>query len=138
VSELREKVEAELLSGILPFWLNRTIDEEHGGFRGQIANDLTVDPHAAKGLILNAASCGHFQKPSAVYKIPHILPPHAARMNISANISGTTNSAASIGWSTFKADPQTPKSASTGRHLPSTRWPSMHMPQASPSRLTAP
>jgi len=54
VQELRQKVETELLSNILPFWLKYTIDDEFGGFRGQISNDLTVDPHAAKGVILNA------------------------------------------------------------------------------------
>jgi len=73
VSELRERVEAELLTGILPFWLNRTIDEEYGGFRGQIANDLTVDPHAAKGLILNVRILWTFSKAFTVYKDPAYL-----------------------------------------------------------------
>jgi mannobiose 2-epimerase len=66
-------VEAELLSGILPFWLNRTFDEEHGGFRGKIANDLTVDPHAPKGLILNARILWTFSKAFSVYKAPVYL-----------------------------------------------------------------
>ena len=48
MQELRWKVEAELLSDILPFWLKYGIDGEFGGFRGQIANDLTVDQRAAK------------------------------------------------------------------------------------------
>jgi len=68
MSELRQKVETELLSDILPFWLNRTIDEEQGGFRGQIANDLTIDPHAPKGLILNTRILWTFSKAFAVYK----------------------------------------------------------------------
>jgi len=34
VRDLRQQVESELLSDILPFWLKYTIDEEHGGFRG--------------------------------------------------------------------------------------------------------
>lgn len=51
---LRQGVERELLANILPFWLNHTIDDECGGFRGQIANDLTIDLQAPKGLILNA------------------------------------------------------------------------------------
>ena len=51
---LRQSVENELLSNILPFWLKYTIDDQYGGFRGQIANDLTIDPLANKGLILNA------------------------------------------------------------------------------------
>ena len=71
--DLRQRVETELLSGILPFWLDRTIDEEHGGFLGQIANDLTVDPHAAKGLILNARILWTFSKAYSVYKKPAYL-----------------------------------------------------------------
>ena len=69
----RKRVEAELLSGILPFWLNHTIDEKYGGFRGQIANDLTVDPHAHKGLILNARILWTFAKAFGVYKNPAYL-----------------------------------------------------------------
>jgi mannobiose 2-epimerase len=70
---IRRNVEAELLSGILPFWLKRTIDEEYGGFRGQIANDLTIDPHAHKGLILNARILWTFAKAFGVYKNPVYL-----------------------------------------------------------------
>lgn len=71
--ELLESVEAELLVGILPFWLEHTIDEEFGGFRGQIANNLTFDPHAAKGLILNARILWTFSKAFSVYKEPAYL-----------------------------------------------------------------
>jgi mannobiose 2-epimerase len=66
-------VEAELRSDILPFWLKHTIDDEYGGFRGQIANDLTVDPHAAKGLILNARILWTFSKAYGVYRDPVYL-----------------------------------------------------------------
>jgi cellobiose epimerase len=71
--DLQQRVEAELRSGILPFWLNNTIDETYGGFRGQIANDLTADPHAAKGLILNARILWTFSKAFSVYKDPAYL-----------------------------------------------------------------
>ena len=46
------KIEAELRLNILPFWMRHGIDEEFGGFRGRISNDLTVDRLAEKGLIL--------------------------------------------------------------------------------------
>ena len=69
VSDLRRQVEAELLSDILPFWLKYTIDDEYGGFRGQVLNDLTIDPHAAKGLILNARILWTFSKAFSVYRI---------------------------------------------------------------------
>lgn len=52
--DLRQKAKSELLSNILPFWLSHTIDYEHGGFIGQIDNNLTIIPRAAKGVILNA------------------------------------------------------------------------------------
>jgi mannobiose 2-epimerase len=43
VHDLRQKAEAELVTDILPFWLKYAVDDEYGGFRGQIANDLTID-----------------------------------------------------------------------------------------------
>ena len=71
--DLRKKVESELLSDILPFWLKYTIDEEYGGFRGQISNELTIDPHAGKGLILNARILWTFSKAYSVYRDPVYL-----------------------------------------------------------------
>jgi mannobiose 2-epimerase len=73
MQDLRKKVEAELLSDILPFWLKYSIDDEFGGFRGQISNDLTIDPHAAKGLILNARILWTFSKAFSVYHDPLYL-----------------------------------------------------------------
>ena len=71
--DLRTRVENELRSDILPFWLKNTIDSEHGGFRGQIANDLTVDAHAGKGLILNARILWTFSKAYGIYREPAYL-----------------------------------------------------------------
>jgi mannobiose 2-epimerase len=51
---LAADIEKELMQNIIPFWLNLSIDEIHGGFWGRIANDRTVDKKAPKGLILNA------------------------------------------------------------------------------------
>lgn len=73
MDDLRNRVEAELQADILPFWLKRTIDDEYGGFRGQISNDLTVDPRAHKGLILNARILWAFAKAFSVYKSPAYL-----------------------------------------------------------------
>ena len=71
--DLRQQVESELLSDILPFWLKYTIDEEHGGFRGQIANDLTIDPKADKGIILNARILWTFSRAYRAYRDPVYL-----------------------------------------------------------------
>ena len=64
---LRPQVETELRTNILPFWLEHAIDERYGGFRGQIANDLTIHPFAPKGLILNARILWTFSKAFSVY-----------------------------------------------------------------------
>jgi len=52
-----KKVRRELkneLRNILSFWRKETLDKENGGFIGEMANDLTVQPSAAKGGVLNA------------------------------------------------------------------------------------
>ena len=64
---LREQVEAELRTNILPFWLEHAIDERYGGFHGQISNDLSIDPCAHKGLILNARILWTFSKAFGAY-----------------------------------------------------------------------
>jgi len=73
VEHLRQSAEAELTSNILPFWLKYAIDNEFGGFRGRIANDLTIDPHADKGVILNARILWTFAKAFEVYRDPVYL-----------------------------------------------------------------
>jgi len=64
---LRERVEREVRGDILPFWLKYAVDDEFGGFHGQITNDLKVDPRAHKGLILNARILWTFSKAYKVY-----------------------------------------------------------------------
>jgi mannobiose 2-epimerase len=71
--ELRQRVEEELLSDILPFWLKYSIDDKHGGFHGQISNDLVIDPHAHKGLILNARILWTFSGAFRFYRDPVYL-----------------------------------------------------------------
>jgi mannobiose 2-epimerase len=73
VQDLRKNLETELVSNILPFWLKYALDEEYGGFRGRISNDLTFDPRAAKGLILNARILWTFSKAFSVYADPIYL-----------------------------------------------------------------
>ena len=71
--DLRSKAEAELLKDILPFWLSHAVDDEYGGFRGQITNDLTIDSQGAKGVILNARVLWTFSKAFSVYANPVYL-----------------------------------------------------------------
>ncbi|WP_438447617.1 AGE family epimerase/isomerase [Gorillibacterium sp. sgz5001074] len=52
-AELKQEMSAEL-DRILHFWMNHTVDPVHGGFHGRVECDLTTDPSAPKGLVLNA------------------------------------------------------------------------------------
>jgi len=58
-------VRQELENNIVPFWLGRSMDSEHGGFIGQMSSDGTIDPVAPKGLILNTRILWTF---SALYR----------------------------------------------------------------------
>jgi mannobiose 2-epimerase len=73
VAEFRRRVETELSADILPFWLRHVPDEEYGGFRGQITNDLQIDPHANKGLILNTRILWTFSRAYRIYREPALL-----------------------------------------------------------------
>jgi mannobiose 2-epimerase len=47
----RAELEAELRGNILPFYMQRAVDLERGGFHGLIHNDLRIDPDAPRGVI---------------------------------------------------------------------------------------
>ena len=51
---LRQAVEHELRGNLLPFWRERSLDRERGGFIGEMDHDGAVRTGAAKGLVLNA------------------------------------------------------------------------------------
>jgi cellobiose epimerase len=44
----------ELIKDILPFWMNNTVDNEHGGFYGEVSNDLVVNKEAHKAGVINS------------------------------------------------------------------------------------
>lgn len=62
---LSEKVHTELVQNILPFWMMRMTDTEHGGFYGQINGNNQLIADAPKGGILNARILWAF---SAAYR----------------------------------------------------------------------
>ena len=62
-----QALEKHLTEKILPFWEQYAPDPEYGGFRGRIANDLTIDPRAPRGLVLNARILWTFAKASRTY-----------------------------------------------------------------------
>ncbi|MGN7761129.1 AGE family epimerase/isomerase [Paenibacillus sp. 22594] len=48
------ELEEELKGNILRFWMEHTLDEAHGGFVGEIDNQMNVIAGAEKSLVLNA------------------------------------------------------------------------------------
>ena len=51
---MRDAIAAELHANLLPFWRERCLDRERGGFVAEMGNDGSVRAEAAKGLVLNA------------------------------------------------------------------------------------
>lgn len=61
-----EEVKNELERDILPYWMNRMIDSENGGFYGRITGQEELLPMSSKGAILNARILWTF---SAAYRL---------------------------------------------------------------------
>ncbi|MBQ7513560.1 MAG: AGE family epimerase/isomerase [Prevotella sp.] len=66
VQTLKREVQEVLTTNILPFWMNKMVDREHGGFYGRIDGSGVLHPDAEKGAILNARILWTF---SAAYRI---------------------------------------------------------------------
>jgi len=62
---LRVETRSELEGNLLPFWRERCVDHDRGGFIAEMANDGTVRDDAPHGLILNARLLWTF---SALYR----------------------------------------------------------------------
>lgn len=63
---MRDEMQDVLEKNILPFWLNRMVDNEHGGFYGRIDGSGKLHAEAEKGAILNARILWSF---SAAYRV---------------------------------------------------------------------
>ncbi len=68
-----QEVEREALEAILPFWLERTIDKENGGFYGEITGEGEVVPQAPKGGILGSRILWTFSHAFELYRNPAYL-----------------------------------------------------------------
>lgn len=66
IKSLRSEVQEELVDYILPFWMNRMTDSQHGGFYGQITGTEQLVPEADKGAVLNTRILWTF---SAAYRL---------------------------------------------------------------------
>ena len=68
VEELSGSIEKDLIEGILPFWINHTVDPD-GGFYGTVLNDGRAVP-TEKGAILNARILWTFSRAYCQYGLP--------------------------------------------------------------------
>jgi len=63
---LKEELLVHLQEKILPFWMDRMIDNEHGGFYGYADNNGTIKKNAPKAAVMNTRILWTF---SAAYKM---------------------------------------------------------------------
>jgi mannobiose 2-epimerase len=54
IQQLKNEVRDELIQNILPFWMNKMVDAQNGGFYGRIDGTGMVHPNADKGCVMNA------------------------------------------------------------------------------------
>ena len=107
---MRQEMEEELVSNILPFWINRMTDEVNGGFYGRITGREEVKPEAEKGAILNARILWTFSAAYRLLKRPEYLET-ATRANVLlSTVSMTMNLVEFTGLSTIKAIRSIPRS----------------------------
>lgn len=53
INSLMPRVQDELVTSLIPFWLKHSVDPAGCGFVGELTSDLHIVPDARKGLILN-------------------------------------------------------------------------------------
>ena len=68
IEDLSGSIEKDLVEGILPFWMNHTVDPD-GGFYGTVMNDGRAVP-TEKGAILNARILWTFSRAYRQYGLP--------------------------------------------------------------------
>ncbi len=71
--QYRDKVRAALIEDILPFHMGIAVDKEHGGFHGRIANDLSIDRGAPKGLVQHSRILWTFAHAYRTLRLPAYL-----------------------------------------------------------------
>ncbi|HEY5499096.1 MAG TPA: AGE family epimerase/isomerase [Bacteroidales bacterium] len=70
----KKELQSELIDRILPFWMNKMVDEEHGGYYGQITGNDILVPDAPKGGVLNARILWTFSSAALHLKDKQYLP----------------------------------------------------------------
>ncbi|HQE93334.1 MAG TPA: AGE family epimerase/isomerase [Anaerolineae bacterium] len=67
------KAETELRENILPFWIKHAVDQERGGFYGEISNTLVVDKDAPRGALLSSRILWTYAAAYKRYRAPEYL-----------------------------------------------------------------
>lgn len=70
---LKSETKSELILNILPFWMNKMIDTQNGGFYGRIEGNGTIHPEADKGCVLNSRILWTFSSAYRILKNPDYL-----------------------------------------------------------------
>lgn len=68
---LKGEFRNELLTNILPYWMNKMVDQEHGGFYGRRNGYDHLDLKADKGVVLNTRILWTFSHAAYVLKNPN-------------------------------------------------------------------
>lgn len=68
-----DRIEAELLQNILPFWMEWGVDRVRGTILGSLTNDLVVDRDAARGALLSARVLWTYSAAYLVHREPAFL-----------------------------------------------------------------
>lgn len=68
ISTLKQEMQEVLTANILPYWMNRMVDEQYGGFYGRITGTEELMPQAEKGAILHARILWAY---AAAYRLLH-------------------------------------------------------------------
>jgi len=70
--QLKTSARQVLEENILPFWSQRMVDNEHGGFYGRIDGHNILHPEAEKGAVLNARILWTFASATRIlHRMPH-------------------------------------------------------------------
>lgn len=73
LKEFLQELDSELKESILPYWMNKMVDHEHGGFYGRIDGRDRLHPKAPKGSVLNARILWTFSAAYNYYLDPKYL-----------------------------------------------------------------
>lgn len=103
IFQLKKEVEEILTTNILPYWMDKMTDVQHGGFYGRINGQEVLMPEAEKGAILNARILWTFSSAYRLLHKPEYLKPPPVPNAKSSTGSTTRSLEESIGASVPKA-----------------------------------